>query len=71
MLAVERDLGLDRSKLNVNGGAIAMGHPTGMSGARLPLELLLTLKEKGGRYGLASICGNGGNGGAMVLEASG
>ena len=70
VLAVERDLGLDRSKLNVNGGAIAMGHPTGMSGARLPLELLLTLQEKGGRYGLASICGNGGNGGAMVLEAS-
>lgn len=68
VIAVVRDLGLDESRLNVNGGAIALGHPTGMSGARLPLELLYSLKERGGRYGLATLCGNGGHGGAMIVE---
>ena len=70
VIAVVRDLGLDGTRLNVNGGAIALGHPTGMSGARLPLELLYSLKERGGHYGLATICGNGGHGGAIVVEAA-
>ena len=70
VIAVVRDLALDESRLNVNGGAIALGHPTGMSGARLPLELLYSLKERGGRYGLATICGNGGHGGAMIVESA-
>jgi len=68
VLAVIKELGLDPSKVNVHGGAVALGHPTGMSGARLPLELLYALEERNARYGLASICGNGGHGGAMVLE---
>jgi len=54
--------------VNVHGGAIALGHPTGMSGARLALEMPYALEERGGRYGLVTICGNGGHGGAMVLE---
>jgi len=69
-LAVIKELALDRSKVNVNGGALALGHPTGFSGARLALELPYTLKERNRRYGLVSICGNGGHGGAMVLEAT-
>ncbi|HLE02303.1 MAG TPA: acetyl-CoA C-acyltransferase, partial [Dehalococcoidia bacterium] len=52
------------------GGAIALGHPTGMSGARILLELLYTLKARGGRFGMATLCGNGGHGGAMVVEAA-
>ena len=66
VIAVMRELELDGGRLNVNEGAIALGHPTGMSGARLPLEFLYSLKERGERYGLAAICGNGGNGAAMV-----
>ena len=69
-LAVIKELALDRSKVNVNGGALALGHPTGFSGARLALELPYTLKERNRRYGIVSICGNGGHGGAMVLEAT-
>ncbi len=68
VLAVIKELKLDKSKVNVNGGAIALGHPTGMSGARLTLEMPYALEEKNGRYGLVTICGNGGLGGAMVLE---
>ena len=68
VLAVIKDLALDPSKVNVNGGAIALGHPTGFSGARLALELPYALKERNGRYGLVSICGNGGHGGAMILQ---
>lgn len=68
VLAVIKELKLDKSKVNVHGGAIALGHPTGMSGARLALELPYALEEKGGRYGMVTICGNGGHGGAMVLE---
>ena len=51
-----RELGLDPEKVNVNGGAIALGHPLGMSGARLVVTLLHELRRRGGRYGLATLC---------------
>ncbi|MDE1942824.1 MAG: acetyl-CoA C-acetyltransferase [Betaproteobacteria bacterium] len=60
---------IDPARLNPYGGAIAVGHPVGASGARIVLEVLRALKEKGGRYGLASICIGGGQGGAMLIEA--
>jgi acetyl-CoA C-acetyltransferase len=59
---------LDRAKLNVNGGAIALGHPVGASGARIVLTALNTLKRTGGKRALAAICIGGGQGGAMLLE---
>src|SRR2546429_8009088 len=62
-LAVEKDLGLDREKTNVNGGAIALGHPLGASGARLALTLAYELRKREKRYGLASLCIGGGPGG--------
>lgn len=68
-LAVERELGLDREKSNVNGGALALGHPMGASGARLALTMLHELGRRQGRYGLAALCIGGGQGIAMVLEA--
>ncbi|MFQ5996776.1 MAG: thiolase family protein [Dehalococcoidales bacterium] len=68
VLAVIKELQLDKEKVNVHGGAIALGHPTGMSGARLALEISYALEERRGRYGLVTICGNGGHGGSMVLE---
>jgi acetyl-CoA acetyltransferase family protein len=68
-LACEKELGLDRDKVNVNGGAIALGHPLGASGARLLLTLLLELRRRGKRYGVASACIGGGQGIAMVVEA--
>ena len=68
-LAVERELGLDREKSNVNGGAVALGHPVGASGARLALTVLHELRRRQGRYGLASLCIGGGQGIAMVFEA--
>ena len=67
-LAVEKELGLDRSKTNVNGGAIALGHPLGASGTRLILTALNELKRRGGRYGLASACIGGGQGIAIIFE---
>ena len=67
-LAVEKELGLDRSKTNVNGGAIALGHPLGASGTRLILTALNELKRRNGRYGLASACIGGGQGIAIVFE---
>jgi len=67
-LAVEQELGLDRSKTNVNGGAIALGHPLGATGTRLVLTLLLELKRRGGRYGLATACIGGGQGIAIICE---
>src|SRR5437763_3675704 len=67
-LAVEKDLGLDRSKTNVNGGAIALGHPLGASGARLLLTLAYELRKRKGRYGLASLCIGGGQGIAAIIE---
>jgi acetyl-CoA acetyltransferase family protein len=68
-LAVERGLGLDRAKTNVNGGAIALGHPLGASGTRLILTLLLELRRENLRYGLATACIGGGQGIAMIVEA--
>jgi acetyl-CoA acetyltransferase family protein len=67
-LAVEKELGLDRAKCNVNGGAIALGHPLGASGTRITLTMLLELKRRGGRYGIASACIGGGQGIAIICE---
>ena len=67
-LAVEQELGLDRNKTNVNGGAIALGHPLGATGTRLVLTLLLELRRRGGRYGLATACIGGGQGIAIICE---
>jgi acetyl-CoA acyltransferase 2 len=69
-LAVEKELGLDRARTNVDGGAIAIGHPLGASGARLTLHLMHALHRTGGRYGLASACIGGGQGQAVILEAA-
>jgi len=67
-LAVEKELGLDREKTNVNGGAIALGHPLGASGARLALTLVTELGKRKGKYGLASLCIGGGQGIAAIFE---
>jgi acetyl-CoA acyltransferase 2 len=68
-LACEKQLGLDRERVNVNGGAIALGHPLGATGTRLVLTLLLELRRRGGRFGVASACIGGGQGIALVVEA--
>jgi acetyl-CoA acetyltransferase family protein len=68
-LAVEKELGLDREKTNVNGGAIALGHPLGASGTRLVLTVLNELRRKGLKCGLATACIGGGQGIAMIVEA--
>ncbi|MDF2722411.1 MAG: acetyl-CoA C-acyltransferase [Paenibacillus sp.] len=68
-LSVEQVLGLDREKTNVHGGAIALGHPVGASGARILLSLALELRRRKLRYGVASLCIGGGQGIAMVIEA--
>ena len=67
-LAVEKDLGLDRDKVNVNGGAIAIGHPMGATGARLVLSALYELRRRDGRYALCTVCIGGGQGIAAVVE---
>jgi len=67
-VAVIHDLQLDPAKVNVNGGAIALGHPIGASGARILTTLLYALHDRGGRYGLATGCIGGGQGIAMVVE---
>jgi acetyl-CoA acetyltransferase family protein len=68
-LAVERELGLDAERTNVEGGAVAIGHPLGASGARITAHLLHALRRTGGRYGLGSACIGGGQGAAVVVEA--
>ncbi|HMD35511.1 MAG TPA: acetyl-CoA C-acyltransferase, partial [Vicinamibacterales bacterium] len=68
-VAVTRELGLDTSKVNVNGGAIALGHPIGASGARVLTTLLYALRARKARYGVASLCIGGGMGIAMAVEA--
>src|SRR5688572_28988 len=68
ILAVAKELGIDKEKLNVNGGAIALGHPLGASGTRLVLTLLYELRRRKLRYGLASACIGGGQGIAMIVE---
>ncbi len=70
-LAVEKELGLDREKVNVNGGAIALGHPLGMSGTRLLLTVTLELRRRSRRYGLATACIGGGQGIAAIVESVG
>jgi acetyl-CoA C-acetyltransferase len=67
-IASTRELGLDPDRVNVNGGAIAVGHPIGMSGARLVLHLALELKRRGGGVGAASLCGGGGQGDALIVR---
>lgn len=67
-LAVEQELGLERERTNVNGGAIALGHPLGATGTRLVLTLLHELSRRGGRYGLATACIGGGQGIAIICE---
>jgi acetyl-CoA C-acetyltransferase len=67
-LVVIRELGLDPARVNVNGGAIALGHPLGMSGARLVVSLLHELRRREGRYGLATLCVGVGQGQAALFE---
>jgi len=67
-LAVEKELGLDRDRVNVNGGAIALGHPLGMTGTRLLLTLTLELRRRGLKRGLATACIGGGQGIAAIVE---
>jgi len=68
MVAVIRELGLDPARVNVNGGAIALGHPIGASGARVLTTLLYAMKERGAKRGVASLCLGGGNGVALAVE---
>jgi acetyl-CoA C-acetyltransferase len=63
-----KELGVSEDVVNVNGGAIALGHPIGMSGARLALSLALELKRRGGGTGAAALCGGGGQGDALILH---
>jgi acetyl-CoA acyltransferase len=67
-IAVVRALEMDEEKVNVNGGAIALGHPLGCSGAKLTVQLLHELQRRGGRYGLITMCVGGGQGAAGVIE---
>ncbi|MGF0254646.1 acetyl-CoA C-acetyltransferase [Rhodococcus erythropolis] len=67
-IASTRELGLDPAKVNVNGGAIAVGHPLGMSGARIALHLALELGRRGGGIGAAALCGGGGQGDALIIR---
>jgi acetyl-CoA C-acetyltransferase len=69
-VAVIRELGLDEERVNVNGGAIALGHPLGMSGARLVVSLLHELRRRDGRYGLATLCVGVGQGQAALFQRS-
>jgi len=67
-LASTKILGIDADKVNVNGGAIAIGHPIGMSGARIALHLVLELQRRGGGIGAAALCGGGGQGDALIVR---
>ena len=69
-IAVNRKLGLDLDRVNVNGGAIALGHPIGASGARILVTLLHELQKRDGTYGLATLCIGGGMGISMIVERS-
>ncbi|MEZ4413239.1 MAG: thiolase family protein, partial [Gemmatimonadales bacterium] len=68
-VAVEKELGLDRARTNIHGGAIAIGHPLAASGTRISLHLLHALRKLGKRYGLGSACIGGGQGAAVIVEA--
>ena len=65
----QKELGLDRTKTNVNGGAVALGHPLGASGARITATLIHELRRRGAKYGLGSACIGGGQGIAIIVEA--
>jgi acetyl-CoA C-acetyltransferase len=69
-IASSRELGVSLDVVNVNGGAIALGHPIGMSGNRLALTLLHELRRRGGGLGAAALCGGGGQGDAIILRAA-
>ena len=66
-----RELGLDEDRVNVNGGAVALGHPIGASGARILGVLVHELRRRGGGYGVAAICSGGGQGDALILKVNG
>jgi acetyl-CoA acyltransferase 2 len=68
-LAVEKELGLDRNKVNVNGGAIALGHPLGATGTRLIVTLMNELRRRKAKYGLSTACIGGGQGIAVIIES--
>ena len=68
-LAVEKEMGLDRSITNVNGGAVSIGHPLASSGTRLTITIIKELQRRGEKYGLATACIGGGQGGAVIVEA--
>jgi len=68
VLPCRDEIGIDQEKLNISGGAIALGHPFGMTGARIMTTLLNNLDSVGGRYGLETMCVAGGNGQAMIVE---
>ena len=68
ILSIQQILGLDLNKVNVYGGAVAIGHPIGASGARIITTLISVLKQEGGKYGVAAICNGGGGASAMVIE---
>ena len=70
-IASTRALGIDPERVNVNGGAIALGHPIGMSGARITLHLALELQRRGGGTGAVALCGGGGQGDALILRVPG
>jgi acetyl-CoA C-acetyltransferase len=67
-VAVTKELELDPARVNVNGGAVALGHPIGASGARVLTTLLHALRDRGGRRGVATLCHGGGNGVALAVE---
>jgi acetyl-CoA C-acetyltransferase len=67
-IASTRELGIDSEIVNVNGGAISIGHPLGMSGARIALHLALELQRRGGGVGAAALCGGGGQGDALIVR---
>ena len=67
-LAATEDLGVSDEIVNVNGGAVALGHPIGMSGSRLALTLMEELTLRGGGFGAAALCGGGGQGDALIIE---
>ena len=68
-LANTKELGLDPSKVDVNGGAVSLGHPLGSSGSRIIVTLINVLKQNGGKFGGAAICNGGGGASAMIIEA--
>jgi acetyl-CoA acetyltransferase len=69
-LTVEKELGLDRERVNVNGGGISIGHPLAATGARVTLSALYELRERNERYGLSTMCIGGGQGIAAIVEAA-